>query len=134
MWWHFQECILRWNKLLTKIIKSFIILFYFLSQDFVSKLPGINTTNIYSVLNKVSSLPELLTLSKEKLTEILGSSTNAEALHNSLHHCIKPPDQLQDTKRGGKFTKKGRRRFQTRFTWWTIVTLINKILIFILSW
>ncbi|XP_063879527.1 DNA repair endonuclease XPF-like isoform X2 [Scylla paramamosain] len=85
-------------------------------KDFVSKLPGINTKNMYSVLNKVSSLPELLTLSKERLSEILGSSTNAEALHNGLHQCIKPPDQFQDTKRGGKFTKKGRRRFQTRLT------------------
>ncbi|XP_045109312.1 DNA repair endonuclease XPF-like isoform X3 [Portunus trituberculatus] len=85
-------------------------------KDFVSKLPGINTKNMYSLLNKIVSLSELLILSKEQLTEVLGSSTNAETLHNSIHQCIKPPDQLQDTKRGGKFTKKGRRRFQTRLT------------------
>ena len=72
--------------------------------------------NMYSILNKASSLPELLTLSKEELTEILGNSTNSEALHNSLHQCMKPPEQFQNARRGGKFTKKGKRRFQTRQT------------------
>lgn len=85
-------------------------------KDFISKLPGINTQNIYSVLNKVSSLPELLSLSQETLTEIMGSSSNAKALHSSLHQCMKPPEQFQDAKRGGRFTKKGQRRFQNRVT------------------
>ncbi|KAG0721241.1 DNA repair endonuclease XPF [Chionoecetes opilio] len=85
-------------------------------KDFVSKLPGINTKNIYLILNKITSLPELLTVSKEDLTEILGSGRNAEALHNSLHRRLKPPEQPQDAKRGGKFTRKGKRRFPTRLT------------------
>lgn len=101
---HFQKTVLLTNA------------FFLFPQDFISKLPGINTSNIYSVLNKVSSLPELLTLSKENLTEILGSSNNAEALYSSLHQCMKPPEQPQDARRGGRFTKKGQRRFQTRVT------------------
>lgn len=78
----------------------------------MSKLPGINTKNIYTLLNKVSDLPELLTLSKETLTDILGSANNAEALHSSLHKPLKPQEQTQDSKRGGKYTKKGLKRFR----------------------
>ncbi|XP_042856458.1 DNA repair endonuclease XPF-like [Penaeus japonicus] len=82
-------------------------------KDFISKLPGITTKNIYSILNKVSDLSELLSLSKEELTEILSNSRNAQALYSSLHHCMKPPEQ-EDTKKGGKFTKKGLKRFRTK--------------------
>lgn len=82
-------------------------------KDFVSKLPGVNTKNIYTLLNKVASLVDLMSLSKEALTDILGNSRNAEALHSSLHHCMKPPEQAKDSKRSSKFTKKGMRRFRT---------------------
>lgn len=71
---------------------------------------------MYAILNKATSLPELLNLSKDTLTEVLGNSKNADALYNSLHQCMKPPEQMEDARRGGKFTKKGRRRFQNRFT------------------
>ncbi|KAK4314835.1 hypothetical protein Pmani_013905 [Petrolisthes manimaculis] len=47
-------------------------------KDFVSKLPGINTKNIYTILNKVSDLPELVSLSKETLTDILGNQCGPE--------------------------------------------------------
>nr|XP_045584995.1 DNA repair endonuclease XPF-like isoform X2 [Procambarus clarkii]XP_045585004.1 DNA repair endonuclease XPF-like isoform X2 [Procambarus clarkii] len=82
-------------------------------KDFVSKLPGVTTKNIYTLLNKVSSLVELLSLSKEALSDILGNSRHAEALHAGLHQSMKPPEQAQESKRGGKFTKKGMRRFRT---------------------
>ncbi|KAK7047730.1 DNA repair endonuclease XPF [Halocaridina rubra] len=81
-------------------------------KDFVSKLPGITTKNIYSLLNKVNDLPALLALTKEDLTEILGNSKNAQVLYAGLHHCMKPPEKPQDTKKGGKFTKKGFKRFR----------------------
>ncbi|XP_037794294.1 LOW QUALITY PROTEIN: DNA repair endonuclease XPF-like [Penaeus monodon] len=82
-------------------------------KDFISKLPGITTKNIYSVLNKVSDLSELLSLSKEKLKKILGNSRNAQALYSGLHHCMKPPEK-EDLKKGSKFTKKGLKRFRTK--------------------
>lgn len=82
-------------------------------KDFISKLPGITTKNIYSVLNKVSDLSELLSLSKDELTEILGNSRNAQALYSGLHHCMKPPEK-EDLKKGSKFTKKGLKRFRTK--------------------
>ncbi|XP_063589883.1 DNA repair endonuclease XPF-like [Penaeus indicus] len=82
-------------------------------KDFISKLPGITTKNIYSVLNKVSDLSELLSLSKEELTEILGNSRNAQALYSGLHHCMKPPEK-EELKKGSKFTKKGLKRFRTK--------------------
>lgn len=37
-------------------------------QDFVSKLPGINTKNIVSLLNKGQSLDHLLTLSQVRVS------------------------------------------------------------------
>ncbi|XP_071550106.1 DNA repair endonuclease XPF [Panulirus ornatus] len=82
-------------------------------KDLVSKLPGVTTKNIYTLMNKVSSLPELLSLSKEALTDILGNSRNAEALHSGLHRYMKPPEQIQDSRKGSKMTKKGLRRFRT---------------------
>ncbi|XP_064088555.1 DNA repair endonuclease XPF-like [Macrobrachium nipponense] len=83
-------------------------------KDFVSKLPGVTTKNIYSLLNKVSSLSELLVLSKEELDSILGNSSQAKALYEGLHHIMKPPTQSQESRRGGgKFTKKGLRKFRT---------------------
>ncbi|KAF6200965.1 hypothetical protein GE061_005412, partial [Apolygus lucorum] len=54
-------------------------------QDFVSKLPGVNSKNIRVILNKGKSLSHLLTLSQEELTEMLGNKANAELLFNALH-------------------------------------------------
>ncbi|XP_068247046.1 DNA repair endonuclease XPF [Palaemon carinicauda] len=81
-------------------------------KDFISKLPGVTTKNIHSLLNKVSSLPELLLLSKEELFNILGNNNQAKLLYEGLHHTMKPPTQNQDSRRGGgKFTRKGLRKF-----------------------
>lgn len=62
-------------------------------QDFVGKLPGVNTKNISSLLNKGKSLDHLVTLSKEGLSEILGNKVNGEQLYNALHHQIKPSQE-----------------------------------------
>ena len=90
-----------------------LTMFLVFFQDFISKLPGITTKNIYSVLNKVSDLSELLLLSKEELVNILGNSSQGQALYEGLHNIMKPPTQPQDARRGGKFTKKGLKRFRT---------------------
>ncbi|KAK9499241.1 hypothetical protein O3M35_002314 [Rhynocoris fuscipes] len=59
-------------------------------QDFVTKLPGINSKNINQLLNKGKSLSHILTLSKEELSEILGNSANGELLFKALHNKVAP--------------------------------------------
>ena len=54
-------------------------------HDFVKKLPGVTSKNMYSILNRVNSLTELLTCSQEELGDIMGSASNAESLYQSLH-------------------------------------------------
>jgi len=49
------------------------------------KMPGINSKNIYSVMNRVDSLMQLVKLSLAELTDILGSSSNAKLLHDFIH-------------------------------------------------
>ena len=81
-------------------------------QDFLSKLPGITTKNIYAILHKVNSLLELLTLAVEDLEEILGSKQCAEDLHESLHGNIKPVVDSYEVKRPAK-SKTAGSRFKT---------------------
>ncbi|NXA37498.1 XPF endonuclease, partial [Eudromia elegans] len=54
-------------------------------QDFLLKMPGINTKNCRVLMNHVKSIAELVTLSKDKLTEILGNSVNATQLFDFIH-------------------------------------------------
>ena len=68
-------------------------------QDFLSKLPGITTKNIYAILNRVNSLAELLTLTIEDIEELLGSKQNATDLHESLHGKLKPVEEMAEIKR-----------------------------------
>jgi len=58
--------------------------------DFVKKLPGVTTKNIYSLLNRVNSLTELLSCNQTDLEQIIGSASNAEALYQALHSPAKP--------------------------------------------
>lgn len=58
--------------------------------DFVKKLPGVTTKNIYSLLNRVNSLNELLSCSLTDLEQIIGSASNAETLYQALHSPVKP--------------------------------------------
>ena len=53
--------------------------------DFVKKLPGVTSKNVYSILNRVNSLAELLASSLGNLIDIMGSTTNAESLYQCLH-------------------------------------------------
>ena len=62
----------------------------------MSKLPGINSKNIYGILNQVENLLDLLELSEEKLSEILGSKQNAADLYGALHGEIDLPSTDQN--------------------------------------
>ncbi|NWI18717.1 XPF endonuclease, partial [Crypturellus soui] len=54
-------------------------------QDFLLKMPGVNTKNCRILMNHVKSIAELVTLSKDKLSEILGNSVNATQLFDFIH-------------------------------------------------
>ena len=49
------------------------------------KMPGINTKNVYSILNNVESIAELTTLSEDGLKTLLGSELHAKLLYDFLH-------------------------------------------------
>ncbi|BET02202.1 ERHypothetical proteinypothetical protein [Nesidiocoris tenuis] len=57
-------------------------------QDFVTKLPGVNSKNLRSILDKGKSLSHLLTLSVDELREIIGNKANSELLFSALHSTI----------------------------------------------
>lgn len=54
-------------------------------QDFLLKMPGINAKNCRALMNHVKSITELVTLSKDKLSEILGNTINATQLYDFIH-------------------------------------------------
>ncbi len=84
--------------------------------DFLSKLPGITTRNIYGILNRVSSLSELMTLSIPDLEDLLGSNQSATELHESLHGTLKPLEEAKDGKKSSYQVKiKGNKNNGSRF-------------------
>ena len=79
-------------------------------KDFLAKLPGINSKNIYGVLNQADNLQDLLALSEEKLSEILGSKQNAADLYGALHGEI----DLPTTEQNKQEKKKPFKRFKSK--------------------
>ena len=79
-------------------------------KDFLAKLPGINSKNIYGVLNQADNLQDLLELSEEKLSEILGSKQNAADLYGALHGEI----DLPTTEQNKQEKKKPFKRFKSK--------------------
>ena len=79
-------------------------------KDFLAKLPGINSKNIYGVLNQADNLRDLLELSEEKLSEILGSKQNAADLYGPLHGEI----DLPTTEQNKQEKKKPFKRFKSK--------------------
>ncbi|KAL1130893.1 hypothetical protein AAG570_012134 [Ranatra chinensis] len=75
--------------------------------DFVRKLPGVNSKNIRSLLEKGKSLNHLITLTQSELEDILGNSLNAELLFNALHKTSKP---ATDGSSSSNFRARGRGR------------------------
>ncbi|KAM9124910.1 DNA repair endonuclease XPF [Pangshura tecta] len=54
-------------------------------QDFLLKIPGVNAKNCRVLMNHVNSISELVTLSQDKLLEILGNAVNAKQLYDFIH-------------------------------------------------
>ena len=79
-------------------------------KDFLAKLPGINSKNIYGILNHADNLLDLLELSQEKLSEILGSKQNAADLYGALHGEI----DLPSTDQNKQEKKKPFKRFKSK--------------------
>ena len=53
--------------------------------DFVKKLPGVTSKNVYNILNRVNSLTELLVCSQGDLIDIMGSTTTVSYTHLRAH-------------------------------------------------
>lgn len=79
-------------------------------QDFMLKLPGVNTKNIQCVLRKGQSLSHLLTLSKEQLIELTLNSQDADLLYSALHDVHKPVEDGSNANKNIGRGKTGRWR------------------------
>ena len=69
-------------------------------HDFIKKLPGVTSRNVYAILNKVNSMGELLALSAEDLADIVGKG-NATMLYDSLHTVVRPREAAPVTAASG---------------------------------
>lgn len=66
--------------------------------DFLMKVPGVNTKNYRALIRNADSLADLVKLSQDKLTEILGNANNAKLLYEFLHNVAHVPAPAQKTK------------------------------------
>lgn len=78
--------------------------------DFISKLPGLNSKNMWSVIRNVSSIADLINYSEEQFNAFLGNSGAAKSLWMSINEEMKT-DQPVNTnikrpKKPWKSTKK----------------------------
>jgi len=55
------------------------------THTFLSKLPGINSQNVYSILNQCESMDELCSLTESQLSTILQNSAAAGLLYSGIH-------------------------------------------------
>jgi DNA excision repair protein ERCC-4 len=53
--------------------------------DLLRRLPGVTDANYRALMNGVSSLAELATVSCERLEQLMGGAKAAAALYNFLH-------------------------------------------------
>uniref|UniRef100_A0A0B7B0H8 DNA repair endonuclease XPF n=1 Tax=Arion vulgaris TaxID=1028688 RepID=A0A0B7B0H8_9EUPU len=69
-------------------------------QDFVLRMPGINSRNFRLILNKFNSLYELSQASLDALTIVLGSSVHAQKIYDFLHkeQTIKTEEKVNEKK------------------------------------
>lgn len=82
--------------------------------DFVSKLPGVNSKNVYSLVNTVDTLDNLIHYSKEELSDILGSVQNGEKLFAALQeHAMMSNDQ-DDGRKGVTNGRRGAPKFKSK--------------------
>lgn len=66
--------------------------------DFLLKMPGVNTKNYRHLMKHADSLADLVQLSQEKLSEILGNVNNAKLLYEFLHNVADVAAPAQRTK------------------------------------
>ncbi|XP_034049982.1 DNA repair endonuclease XPF [Thalassophryne amazonica] len=66
--------------------------------DFLLKMPGVSTKNYKALIKNADSLADLVKLSQEKLTELLGNATNAKLLYEFLHNIADVSAAVQKTK------------------------------------
>jgi len=52
---------------------------------FISKLPGVDSKNVYAILNRVDTLDQLCALSLNELSTVLENSNTASILYSGLH-------------------------------------------------
>jgi DNA excision repair protein ERCC-4 len=81
------------------------------AKEFLLCLPGIDINNCYAIMNKVKCIADLIDICVEELTEIMGSSKNAESLYNCLHSKLvdQSSDETNKTDRKRKrFAKKAK--------------------------
>lgn len=57
--------------------------------DFISKLPGLNSKNMWSVIRNVSSIADLINYSEEQFNAFLGNSGAAKSLWTSINEEMK---------------------------------------------
>lgn len=58
-------------------------------KDFLLKLPGVNSSNVYALMNKVATLADLVDVSLEEFEELLCNSRSAELLYKTLHSSLR---------------------------------------------
>ncbi|XP_072124953.1 DNA repair endonuclease XPF [Mobula birostris] len=54
-------------------------------QDFLMKMPGVNSKNCRALMNRVKNIAELVKLSQEQLADILGNANNAKQIWEFIH-------------------------------------------------
>lgn len=75
-------------------------------RDFLLKLPGVNSRNVYALMNSAPTLADLIHLSEEELQEILLNTRSAELLYKTLHSSLR--DLVGDAIRSEQENKKSR--------------------------
>ncbi|CAG5123190.1 unnamed protein product [Candidula unifasciata] len=78
-------------------------------QDFVLRMPGINSRNFRLILNKFQNLYEVSQASLDSLTQVLGSSVHAQQLYDFLHK----EQQAEPQPKPGPHDKKMKTRGKT---------------------
>jgi len=84
------------------------------AQDFILKLPGVDSKNYKRLMNKITNLKELGQKSQEELTELLNSSVNAEKLWNFFHKS-KASDTKTDDRKQFKTTSSSTSRTNFKY-------------------
>ena len=105
------------NHLTPLLIFSFFLLFSSdgdfqsrynpVAQDFLLKLPGVDSKNINRLMKSVANIRQLVTKSRDDLTTILGSGTNADKLFDFLHQSQREVSEKEGRNGGSRMKGSG---------------------------